>query len=69
MRSFFSTFVAGWPSTLISPSVGNNRPSRSFIVVVLPEPFGPSSPNTSPLLTDKLSELTARTFRRPQKSR
>ena len=34
---------------LISPSVGNNKPRSNFIVVVLPEPLGPSSPKTSPL--------------------
>ena len=40
--------VMGWPSTLISPRVGAMRPSSIFIVVDLPEPFGPSKPWTTP---------------------
>ena len=37
----------------MSPSVGNSRPSSNFMVVVLPEPLGPSRPNTSPFLTSR----------------
>src|SRR5690348_2207832 len=38
------------------------------MVVDLPEPFGPSNPNTSPRRTSKLTLSTARAFARPQKS-
>ena len=37
-------------------------------MVDLPEPFGPSSPNTSPRRTSKSTLSTARAFGRPQKS-
>ena len=33
--------------------------SEGNIVVVFPEPFGPRNPNSSPLLTAKLTSLTA----------
>ena len=36
------------PSTRAVPDVGSVSPSSIRIVVVLPAPFGPSSPNTSP---------------------
>src|SRR5438552_956180 len=49
MRSFLRTSAAGCPKTKASPSVGKSRPSSSLMVVVLPEPLGPSSPKTSPL--------------------
>ena len=32
---------------MISPEVGRNAPEIKFIIVVLPEPFGPISPSTS----------------------
>src|SRR6266496_467825 len=40
----------------------------SFTVVDLPEPFGPSSPKTSPCRTSKSTLSTARALGRPQKS-
>ena len=52
-----------------SPLVGNSSPRRSLIVVVLPEPFGPSRPKISPWRTSRSRALRARTFCRPQKSR
>src|SRR5580658_4938747 len=39
------------------------------MVVVLPEPLGPSSPKISPRFTWRSSDWRARTFCRPQKSR
>src|SRR5581483_9021839 len=36
------------------------NPSSTFIVVVLPAPFGPRKPNTSPGFTDRLRPSTAR---------
>src|SRR6476646_4755055 len=50
------------------PFVGNNSPSSIFTVVDLPDPFGPSKPNTSPRFTSKLTLSTARAFGLPQKS-
>src|ERR1041384_1597537 len=38
------------------------------MVVDLPEPFGPSKPNTSPRRTSKSTLSTARALGRPQKS-
>src|SRR4029453_4099773 len=37
-----------WPSTLASPDDGYSRPDSIFRVVVLPAPFGPRNPTTSP---------------------
>src|SRR5436853_3357672 len=43
------------------PPVGSTRVVSTPIVVVLPAPFGPSRPKTSPRLTMKLMPLTALT--------
>ena len=51
------------------PRWGTAGPSSSLIVVVLPEPLGPSRPNTSPRWTSRSRAFRARTFCRPQKSR
>ena len=48
---------------------GKSRPSRSLIVVVLPEPLGPSRPKISPRWTLRSRALSAWTLGRPQKSR
>ena len=40
--------ATSWPSTRTSPPSGARRPSRISTVVVLPAPFGPSSPKISP---------------------
>src|SRR5262245_9366562 len=69
MRSFLVTSEADLPRMVTSPSVGKRSPRSSLRVVVLPDPFGPSRPKTSPLCTSRLNELSARTFFRPQKSR
>jgi hypothetical protein len=47
------------PSTVALPASGSRRPSSISIVVVLPAPFGPSMPKTSPLSTLKLMPSTA----------
>jgi hypothetical protein len=39
------------PATLAVPDVSSTRVVRTPIVVVLPAPFGPSRPNTSPRFT------------------
>src|SRR6266581_9173824 len=38
----------GWPSSTIRPASGAVRPYRTFMSVVLPAPFSPSSASTSP---------------------
>src|SRR5215471_10499842 len=51
-----STFI---PRIVIVPEVGGMRPLIMLIVVVLPDPLGPSSPNTWPRATSRWSWLTA----------
>ena len=41
------------------PPLRSRNPSRISTVVVLPAPFGPSSANTSPFFTSKLTSRTA----------
>src|SRR6267143_2629894 len=50
----------GLPSSQPSPDDGLRRPSSSFTEVVLPAPFGPRNPNTSPRGTviDRLERAT-----------
>src|ERR1043166_1527290 len=45
------------------PAVGVTRPSKILTVVVLPAPFGPRKPNTSPGCT--VSERSCTATRRP----
>src|SRR3982750_1002744 len=59
---------AGLPSTQPSPAVGKISPSNNLIVVLLPDPFGPSSPNTSPRRMVRFRSSRAVTLGRPQKS-
>src|SRR5258708_39739791 len=40
-----------WPRNQISPDVGARAPTRQEKSVVLPAPFGPMIPNTSPAAT------------------
>ena len=47
--------------TLTEPPIGFRSVVITRIVVVLPAPFGPSRPNTSPGATSKLTSSTART--------
>jgi hypothetical protein len=47
------------PRTRAIPAVGTTRVVRMPIVVVLPAPFGPSKPNTSPGGTWKSTSSTA----------
>src|ERR1039458_4419034 len=68
MRDLVATCRGEWPKTSICPFVGYSNPSISFTVVDLPEPLGPSRPNTSPRRTSKSTPSTARALGRPQKS-
>ena len=53
------SFATSMPRTIASPASGARRPSRISTVVVLPAPFGPSSPKTSPARTSKSMPSTA----------
>src|SRR5450755_2383587 len=56
---------AGAPRTMASPPVGRASPSRSLTAVVLPAPFGPRNPKTSPRWTviDSPWSATVRRYR------
>src|SRR5690242_5710007 len=68
MRALVATWRGEWPKTSMWPWVGKSRPSSILTVVDLPEPLGPSKPNTSPRRTSKSMLSTARALGRPQKS-
>ena len=48
-----------WPQMLAVPDVGVTKPANMRMVVVLPAPFGPRKPSTSPGATWKLTSSTA----------
>src|SRR6266404_4504198 len=48
------------PPIIARPEVGGKNPVRIRIIVVLPEPLGPSNPMISPFSTLKETWLTAR---------
>src|ERR1017187_5971220 len=47
------------PATCASPEEGDNRVVSILIVVILPPPFEPSKPKTSPALTERVNASTA----------
>src|SRR6266853_491170 len=47
------------PNRNAAPLVAFTKPSRTFIVVVLPAPFGPRKPKTSPAWTLRFRSFTA----------
>jgi hypothetical protein len=49
----------GMPATMAEPAVGEISVARIRTVVVLPAPFGPRNPNTSPLATRNETSDTA----------
>src|SRR5689334_5556891 len=53
--------MTGLPWTRISPSSGRYSPASTFISVLLPAPFSPSSAWTSPGRRSKLTRSLART--------
>ena len=59
MRARTSVLPSGAPSTVPLPDVGATRPSSSFSDVVLPAPFGPKKPKTSPRGTARDKPATA----------
>src|SRR5687768_11562229 len=48
MRARAARWPSGAPSSEALPLVGSTSPSSIFTDVVLPAPFGPRNPNTSP---------------------
>src|SRR5512147_3288133 len=52
----------GWPSMMISPSVGISKPASMRSKVVLPQPDGPSSAKNSPSRISNETLSTALTF-------
>src|SRR5438552_13726288 len=48
------------PPMSAEPDVGRSRPVIILIEVVLPAPFGPKNPNSSPAYTDRFRSVTAR---------
>ena len=59
MRARASVLPSGAPSTVPLPDVGATRPSNNFSDVVLPAPFGPKKPKTSPRGTARDKPATA----------
>ena len=63
-RTSVVSWTTSWPITRAVPLVGSSSVISILIVVVLPAPFGPSSPNSSPGCTSKLTPRTAGTSSR-----
>ncbi len=61
-RMYIGSVVTSLPSRRTRPESGLVNPTTIAKVVVLPAPFGPSNPTTSP---DSISRLTPRTTVRP----
>src|SRR5438270_4979866 len=51
--------TTSWPATVAEPAVGLASVHSMLIVVVLPAPFGPRKPKTSPAATSKSTPFTA----------
>src|SRR3954469_21925282 len=67
LRTSRASRTTSWPSTRACPLVGSSSVISILIVVVLPAPFGPSRPNSSPRSTLNETPRTASTssgFRR-----
>ena len=60
-RTSVVSVTTSWPITRAVPEVGSSRVISILMVVVLPAPFGPSRPNSSPGRTWKLTPRTAST--------
>src|SRR3954470_14535426 len=60
-RTSSRSLTTSWPATRALPLVGFASVHSMLIVVVLPAPFGPRNPNTSPASTLKRTPLTAST--------
>ena len=58
-RTSSRSVTTSCPATVAVPPVGLTSVQSMLIVVVLPAPFGPRKPNTSPGATSKSTPLTA----------
>src|SRR2546421_2750274 len=58
-RLFGGTFVTSWPCSGITPWVGSSKPAIIRIVVVLPQPDGPSREKNSPSRMSRSIPATA----------
>ncbi len=58
-RTLSRSETTSCPATSALPPVGLASVQSMLIVVVLPAPFGPRKPNTSPAATSKLTPRTA----------
>ena len=61
-RMYIGSSVTSAPSSSTRPESGETSPTTMENVVVLPAPFGPSRPTTSP---DEMSRFTPLTTVRP----
>ena len=59
-RTSSGCFTTSNPATVATPWVGESTVERIRIIVVLPEPLGPSSPKTSPIGTRSVTSSRAR---------
>jgi hypothetical protein len=57
--------VSGNPATVAEPEVGESRVPSVRTIVVLPAPFGPRKPKTSPCPTSK--ETSSKAMRSPNR--
>src|SRR5215470_13443521 len=58
-RLFGGTFVTSWPCSRIAPRVGSSKPAIIRMVVVLPQPDGPSREKNSPSRMSRSTPATA----------
>ena len=58
-RTCSGAAATSMPATVAEPAEGSRMPHSIRMVVVFPEPFGPSSPNTSPRSMRSVSSRTA----------
>ncbi len=60
-RTAAASRTTSWPSTTACPASGSSSVVRMRTAVVLPAPFGPSTPSTVPRGTDRSIPRSART--------
>src|SRR5271166_4945909 len=58
-RNVRASFTTSLPSTQAEPELGANRVVKILISVVLPAPFGPSRPKSSPSLISRVTPSRA----------
>ena len=51
--------ASSWPSMVMLPDVGDNRPANIANIVVLPDPLGPTRATNSPFFTSSEALSTA----------